>query len=199
LDHLDVQDVTLAGHDWGGAIGFGWAAQNPGRVRRFVVFNTAAFFGPIPLRIRASRWPIVGTIGVRGLNVFARAAALIACKHRERMTPAVRRGYLLPYDTYANRVAVLEFVRDIPTVKSGRSRETVRRIEESLAQFRDRPMIILWGGKDFCFNDHFLDEWRRRFPSAQVHRFPDAGHYVVEDAHERILPLLTRFLDSGAQ
>lgn len=197
LNHLGVRDVTLAVHDWGGAIGFGWAARHADLVKRFVIFNTAAFFGPIPLRIRASRWPLIGTLGVRGLNLFARAATIMACKNRKRMTPKVKRGYLLPYDSHANRVAVLEFVRDIPTAGSGRSRETVQQIEAALPQFGDRPMIIFWGGKDFCFNDHFLSEWKRRFPAAEAHRFADAGHYVVEDAHERILPLLRRFLDSG--
>ena len=34
----------------------------------------------------------------------------------------------------------------------------------------------------------FLDEWVRRFPSADVHRFEDSGHYVLEDAAEVIIP-----------
>ena len=123
----------------------------------------------------------------------------MACKRRDRMASDVKRGYLLPYDSYANRVAVLEFVRDIPTPHTGRGCDTVRQIEAGLPQFRDRPMIIFWGGQDFCFNDWFLDEWRRRFPAAEVHRFDDAGHYVVEDAHERILPLLVRYLERGAE
>ena len=58
-------------------------------------------------------------------------------------------------------------------------------------------MLICWGMKDFCFTGRYLDEWIERFPHAEVHRFPDAGHYVVEDEHERIAALLrSQFEDS---
>lgn len=198
LAHLGVSGVTLGVHDWGGAIGFGWAVRHPGLVHAFVVFNTAAFLGGrMPLRIRVCRWPILGDLAVRGLNGFARAAIYMACRRRERMTAEVRRGYLLPYDSFANRIAILRFVRDIPVKPAIPSHPVIRQVEAGLPQFRDHPMIIFWGMRDFCFTDQFLIEWTARFPRAEVHRLEDAGHYVVEDAHERILLRLRDFLLSG--
>jgi len=194
IDHLKVENVTLVGHDWGGAIGFGWAARNPERVKRFVLFNTAAFFGRMPFRIRVCRRPILGDVLVRRLNLFVRAAIWMAGGRRERMTPEVVRGYLLPYENYANRVGVYQFIRDIPLTSSVPSHSVLESIEAALPRFRDRPMAIFWGAKDFCFNDAYLQGWIERFPNAVIHRFADAGHYVVEDAHERILPLLREFL-----
>lgn len=191
LDHLGLGNITLMVHDWGGPIGFGWAARHPDRVRRFVVFNTAAFLaGKMPFRIRFSGWPIVGEIAILRFNAFARDATRMAVHHRERMTPAVTRGYLLPYDTPANRIANLCFVRDIPYSPRVPSYRVMQQIESALPQFRDRPMTIFWGMQDFCFTPAFLDQWVSRFPAADVHRFDDAGHYVVEDAHERILDVL---------
>lgn len=202
IDHLGLESLTLGGHDWGGAIAFGWAVRNPQRIRRLIVFNTAAFLGgPMPFRIRVCRWPILGDLLVRGLNGFSLAAVHMACKDRSRMTPQVARGYLLPYDSWANRVGVMCFVRDIPVSPRVPSHAVLREVEAGLPTLADKPMIVFWGGRDFCFNDTFLDEWRKRFPRAEVHRFADAGHYVVEDAHERIVPLLRRFaetvVDSG--
>ena len=52
-----------------------------------------------------------------------------------------------------------------------------------------------WGTQDFCFNGDFLDTWQGYFPRAQVHRFEDAGHYVLEDAGDRIIPLTKAFLE----
>lgn len=196
VDHLRLGDVTLAVHDWGGAIGFGLAVRRSELVRRFVVFNTAAFLGGrLPWRIGVCRIPLLGALGVRGLNGFAGAATFMACAKRERMTPGVKRGYLLPYDSFANRVAVHRFVQDIPTRPGHVSYATLAEIDAGLTGLRDRPMTIFWGMKDFCFTAKFLDEWVRRFPAAEVHRFADAGHYVVEDAHERILPVLKAFLE----
>lgn len=194
IDHLGLADFTLVVHDWGGAIGFGYAMRHAERVRRFVVFNTAAFLGRVPLRILACRTPLLGALAVRGLNAFAGAAVVMACKNRARMTPDVKRGYLLPYDSWANRVAVHRFVQDIPTRPSHPTFPLLREIETALPQFRDRPTLICWGMRDFCFNEAFLDGWIARFPDAEVHRFAEAGHYVVEDAGEAIVRWMKDFL-----
>ena len=194
LERLKLEEFTLVVHDWGGAIGFGYACRHPERVRRFIIFNTAAFFGRIPVRIRVCRVPIFGMLAVRGLNGFARAAVRMACKDRRRMTGAVQAGYLLPYADFRSRIAIHRFVQDIPTSSSHPTYPLMRSIETALSQLRDRPMLICWGMRDFCFTEAFLDGWIDRFPEAQVHRFADAGHYVVEDAGEAILPLIQGFL-----
>lgn len=191
----DLRDITLIVHDWGGPIGMGLALRQPERIRRFVVLNTSAFLSSrIPLRINVCRLPLFGPIAIRGFNAFTGAAVTMACAHRDRMTPSVRRGYLGPYGRWADRVATLRFVQDIPMAPSHPSYALMRSIDEGSARFSDHPMMICWGGKDFCFNDHFLAMWRNRFPKATIHRFADAGHYVVEDAHERITPLIREFL-----
>ncbi len=196
IDHLNLHDVTLAVHDWGGPIGFGWATRHRHRVGRFIVFNTAVFLrGRMPLRIRICRWPLVSDVAVRRLNAFARAALWMACAKRKRMAPSVAEGYLLPYDSVASRVGIQCFVRDIPLSTRIPSHRVIQGIEAKLPLLEDRPMIILWGMRDFCFTEQFLSEWIRQFPSASVHRFDNAGHYVVEDAHERILPVIRTFLE----
>ncbi len=200
IDHLGLSDLTLVVHDWGGPIGLGWAARHPQSVRRLVVFNTAAFLGErMPLRIRVCGWPVFGEMAVLRCNAFARAATRMACCRRERMTPEVRAGYLFPYDSPAHRVAILRFVRDIPFGPKVPSFQELKQIETALPQFRDRPMMIAWGMKDFCFTDSYLAGWIARFPDAIVYRYADAGHYVVEDAHERILPALGEFLGQNVK
>ena len=57
-------------------------------------------------------------------------------------------------------------------------------------------MLICWGLKDFVFDGEFLDEWTARFPAAEVHRFPDCGHYVLEDASQEIVPLVRGFIEA---
>ena len=52
---------------------------------------------------------------------------------------------------------------------------------------------IIWGEQDWCFTTGFLTEWQKRFPNAEVRRIPEAGHYVVEDAHEQIIPWVREF------
>lgn len=196
IDQLGLKKVTLAIHDWGGAIGMGWAQRFPDLVKRIMVFNTAAFVGgPMPRRIQICRWPVVGDLVVRGLNGFVKTSFFMGTGHRERFTRDVRKGYLLPYRNYASRIAIQRFVRDIPMTPTDPSYSVLQEIGNSLDQFRDRPMAICWGMKDFCFNEYYLNEWVERFPDAEVHRFGDAGHYVVEDAHERIIPIIKNLMN----
>ncbi|MBI5239443.1 MAG: alpha/beta fold hydrolase [Elusimicrobia bacterium] len=197
LDSIGVKDrVTLVLHDWGGMIGMTYAARHPERVRRLVILNSAAFPLPagksFPWRLRACRNPL-GALLVRGANAFARAAVHLCCT-RKPMSAELQRLYLEPYDSWAHRIAVQRFVEDIPLGPRDRAFGVVQQTAAALPQFQDRPMLICWGEKDFVFDRQFLDEWTRRFPRAEVHSFADAGHYVLEDAGEQIIPLVRDFL-----
>jgi cis-3-alkyl-4-acyloxetan-2-one decarboxylase len=197
IEHLNLQRIALVAHDWGGAIGMGAAVAAPGRFERFVLMNTAAFLAPsCPFRIRLCHLPIIGQVGVQGLNLFAKAALDQAVAKHERMTPAVRAGMIVPYDSWANRVAVYRFVCDIPLKTNHPSYKTLLDIENGLAQFQNHPVCLIWGMKDWCFSPWFLDRFLNYFPHAEVHRLPDAAHYVVEDAHEEIVPIMEKFIGS---
>jgi len=200
IEHLDLADISLVGHDWGGAIGLGAAVDVPGRFGRFVLSNTAAFRSDyIPWRINLCRIPVLGRLAVQGLNVFARAATRVAVEHHQRMTPEVRAGYVAPYDSWRNRLAIMQFVRDIPMTPAHPTYATLQKIERGLSQFASSPVCLIWGMRDWCFDERFLGRFLDFFPHAAVHRLEDAGHYVIEDAHERMVPILETFLPSKRQ
>jgi cis-3-alkyl-4-acyloxetan-2-one decarboxylase len=197
VENLGLRRVHLVVHDWGGAIGMGWAARHPGLVGRIVILNTAAFPSPdIPLRIALCRTPVLGEWLVRGLNGFAGPATWMAMKSR-RLTPDERRAYLLPYDSWANRVAVHRFVRDIPMGRDHPSRPILERTAAALPSLASHPILIQWGGRDFCFNDRFLARWREIYPEAACERHGDLGHYVLEDGGERVRGRICAFLRGG--
>lgn len=195
VEHLDLSGISLLVHDWGGAIGLGAALQVPDRVARIVLFNSGAFPPPFfPFRIRVCRTPVLGQWAVRRLNLFARAALRMAVNKRERMTSAVRAGLLAPYDSWENRVAIHRFVADIPASQRHPTWQTLSDIEAGLPTLADRPIMAIWGMRDWCFKPACLDRFLKVFPDAEVHRLQDAGHYVIEDAHEEIVPLVERFV-----
>ncbi len=192
IRHLGLRTVSLMVHDWGGAIGMGFAVRHPEMIRSLVITNTAAFpSARIPWRIWLCRLPWIGALLVRGLNGFARPALTMAATRR--MPDPVARGYLLPYDSWHNRVAVYGFVRDIPRQAGHVSWPTINEIAKKLPLLRQKPMLVLWGGRDFCFNDWFYQEWLRRFPEARRHYYPEAGHYLLEDAAIEIEPEVREF------
>ena len=199
VEELDLRDISLVVHDWGGMIGMAWAVQNVRRLSRLVVMNTAAFPLPdrkrIPAALALARTPGLGALLVRGANAFARGAVR-TCVTRAPMSKEVAAGYLEPYDSWAHRIAVHRFVQDIPLRAGDRAYSIVRDTADSLDRLAGIPMLICWGMKDFVFGREFLDEWISRFPAAAVHRFSDCGHYVLEDASKEIIPLVRHFLET---
>lgn len=197
IEQTHLQRITLIAHDWGGAIGLGAALHLPERFSRFVLMNTAAFRAArLPLRIAACRLPWLGPLAVRGLNLFARAALRMAVEKPDRLTPAVRAGYLAPYNGWRSRVAILRFVQDIPLRASHPSYPVLVDIERGLDRLSERPVLLIWGEKDWCFTPWFLEEFRRRLPQAESLLIPDAGHYVFEDAAEIVTARIGEFLQS---
>ncbi|MFC1829721.1 alpha/beta fold hydrolase [Thermodesulfobacteriota bacterium] len=198
LDHLDIKgNITLIVHDWGGMIGMAYAVRYPERIARIIVTNTAAFFPPagkpIPMRLRMVRnLKPLATVGVLGFNLFA-VGALFMASHRG-LSKNVKKGLIAPYNCWSNRIATLQFVRDIPVSKADPSYPMVEYVENNLHKLDQVPMLICWGEHDFVFDMDYLSEWKRRFPHAQVHSIPDAGHYVLEDADRRIVSLVKDFL-----
>lgn len=192
---LGLKNITLMVHDWGGAIGMGLAVRKPELIKRLVLFNTASFLSmDIPLRIGLCRMPLLGTILIRYLNLFVRGVLRFGLKRRKRLTQNVRAGYLAPYDTFENRIANLKFVQDIPMEQTVPSYSVMQYIESNLKQFDGYPILIIWGSEDFCFNVKFLNKWREIFPRAEVREVCNAGHLVVEDASDEIIPWIEGFL-----
>ena len=198
LEHLGIDGpLTLAVHDWGGMIGFGWALERMPRVRRLVVLNTAAFpmpaGKPMPWQIALGRDYNIGELVIRGFNAFSAGASWLGVERR--MPRAVRRAYVAPYDSWANRIATVRFMQDIPLRPGDRAWPLVEASGQRLREYADRPAFIGWGLKDFVFDRDFLARFRSDWPQAEVHAFEDAGHYVLEDRHEVLVPAIRDFLD----
>jgi haloalkane dehalogenase len=90
-------------------------------------------------------------------------------------------------------------VKDIPFTRSHPTYETLGTLERNLPQLADLPIALIWGMRDWCFRSHCLERFIEAWPSAEVHRLADVGHWVVEDAPEESLAIVEAFLDnSGA-
>ena len=199
LSERNIGDtLTLLVHDWGGMIGLAYASRHPEKIRRLVISNTAGFLIPqgksIPWQLRLARIPYFGALLICGMNAFCRGA-ITQCVKRAPLKNAVAESYLSPYNSWQHRLAVLRFVKDIPLHENHISFPLVQHVDRHLQQFSSLPILVCWGMRDFVFDRDFLDEWKRRFPEADYHEYDDAGHYLLEDAGEEVIPVIKAFLD----
>ena len=195
---LPARGWGLVLHDWGGPFGLAWTLRNPGVVSRLAVLNTIGFRWPPGHRLpRPLRW-IRDSRLVAGLahatNAFPRAAVRRGVAGR--LGAAERRAYLLPYAHRRDRRAVVDHVRAIPR---GRDDDAWRLLEETAEGLAGLPMFVGWGMRDPVFTPPVLDEWIRRYPEARVHRYPDAGHFLMEDAADELGGHLREFLATAGR
>jgi cis-3-alkyl-4-acyloxetan-2-one decarboxylase len=189
--------VTMVVHDWGGMIAMAWAVRNVARISRIIVMNTAAFPPPkgkeIPLRLKMIRnVPLLAKPAVLWGNLFCRGALYMA--PARTLPHQVQKGYLLPYQKPRHRLATLKFVQTIPLSRTDPDFHIVSDTAKRLHRLTEKPMLILWGKKDFVFDMDYFNHWRYLFPNAHFQLFESAGHYVMEDRKSEIVHEIRRFL-----
>lgn len=198
LDHAGVtENITLLVQDWGGMIGLSYAARHPGRIKRIIATNTGC--GPLPASkpfpwsLRLGRNTALGAWLILKQNAFCRLAARW-CVTRKPLSPEVRALYLAPHDTPAHRLSVLKFVQTIPLSPRDPGWDIVTHTAASMAKFAATPTLLLWGLRDFVFDEHFLADFQSKFPHAETYTWADCGHYLLDDAPDEVLAKIEDFL-----
>jgi cis-3-alkyl-4-acyloxetan-2-one decarboxylase len=191
VDHLDLTDVTLVAHDWGGPIGLGAMLERSERLSSAVLVNTWAWELPsfVPPFIREFRTDGLGEILVLGGNLFVES---IPGGMASRDTdPVMMDAYRAPFPDYWSRVGMLAFQRDIPFTERDASAAVMASIHERLEAL-DIPVTLLWGMRDPVFQPVFMEQWRELFPDARVIELEDAAHFVPEDRPDAVIEALSR-------
>lgn len=199
LLHLDLHQMTLVLHDWGGPVGLGFATRHPDRIKRLVLMNTWAFApwpgGPLPRLlelIRSER----GEKFVLEKNGYLEPA-LVGTTHRpENLTKTVLDAYRAPFPTPESRLALLCWSRDIPVHETDPSYLEMKRIEEALVRFIGTPILLVWGMRDPVLPESVLRTWQRTYPQATAAEIEDASHFLQEDAPQRIMLCIAEFLEA---
>lgn len=186
--HLDLRDIRLMVHDWGGAIGLGVAGRHPERFSQLVIGNTAAFHSQrMPWLLKIAKTPSLGQFLIRGFNAFAGLTPRLGSADPSRISPTAKEGLLLPYHSWQSRIATYRFVADIPLEERHPSYAMLSEVEENLAKLKDLPTLLLWGERDWVFTPHFMTRFFDFFPEAKGRSYPDCGHLLYEEAPDRVI------------
>jgi haloalkane dehalogenase len=193
IDELDLRDVTLVAHDWGGPIGLGAMLERPGRLRALVLMNTWAWELPsfLPPFLREFRTEGLGEILALGGNLFVES--IPGGMGRRNVDPVMMDAYRAPFPDYWSRAGTLAFQREIPLTERDRSAPLMASIHDRL-QGLDVPVLLVWGMRDPVFQPVFLEQWQELFPDARTVELDAASHFLVEDDPEAVTGAIAGFL-----
>jgi cis-3-alkyl-4-acyloxetan-2-one decarboxylase len=193
IDALDLSDVTLVAHDWGGPIGLGALLERRDRLRALVLMNTWAWELPsfLPPFLREFRTEGLGEILALGGNLFVES--IPGGMRRRDADPLMMEAYRAPFPDYWSRAGTLAFQREIPLTERDRSAPMMASIHERLPDLT-LPVLLVWGMRDPVFQPVFLEQWHQLFPEAETVALEDASHFLVEDSPEAVTEAIEGFL-----
>ena len=192
LDALDLTDVTLVVHDFGGPIGLGAALARPERVTRLALFNTWMWsIADDPRIARGAKvaGSAVGRLLYRYVNFPVRVLMPKVVADARALTPQIRRHYAAPLASPDERMGAWACAKALTA--SGPWFES---LWSERARLRGMPMLLLWGAADPTFGPSYLARWRQAFPDAEAHTLATSGHFVPEEAPEEASALLEKFV-----
>jgi acyl-CoA synthetase (AMP-forming)/AMP-acid ligase II/pimeloyl-ACP methyl ester carboxylesterase len=197
VNRLDLYDISLVVHDWGGPIGLGFAVNHVERIKRLIILNTWAFLlpgnSPLPPLLAQIREPGVGEKLVLEQNALVERGIPGGISRRDRVSAGMMAAYRQPFPTAETRRAMLALVREIPLGKKAPAAETMESIQVGLRKLKI-PAIIIWGEKDPVFSPRLVKIWHAYFPGSKAHLLPGVSHFLQEDEPGEILAIMQDFL-----
>lgn len=193
IEHLDLDNMTLVVHDFGGPIGLSYALAQPERVRSLVIMNTflwsVADMPDISLVSRIMGGPFGRWLN-RRTNFDPQVTIPAVMVDKRMFTREVRRHYSGPFPRPQDRNGPMWYAGEF-VASDGWFAE----LWEQRDRIAGKPMQILWGMRDPLFTPkRFLTRWKTAFPAAQVIELPETGHMVPEEQREALVPLVRDFL-----
>lgn len=189
VEALDLRDITVVAHGWGGPIGLGYAVRHTGNIARLVLCSTWAL--PIanagrvklPLRIRLASSGRIGRFLDSQLNLSI--AAWVSSRAFGTPSDWTVEGYKYPFPTMTSRAAIGTFSRMF-FEPSERDRATMEKTYKALKDIT-APADIIVGESDPLMTKLPAYLLRDALPNAHEPIFvPKASHLLPEDAPDAL-------------
>jgi haloalkane dehalogenase len=185
---LDLRELTVVVHDWGGPIGLRFAVMHPDRVARLVILNTGVGVGAPSepwLRFRAL---------VREVGADFTASRLVQVACVSQLADEAVRGYDAPFPVGEAKAGALAFPELVPTERDHPSAAAMLEVSDALSRW-ERPALVLFSDSDRVFSPAHAERMAAHIPGAlPAEIVSGAGHFLQEDKGEELARRIARFV-----
>src|SRR5579862_342474 len=185
---LELKDITLVVHDWGGPIGLRFAVENPERVARLVILNTGIGGGSAPsetwLRFRAVVRELGGSLDI---------GRLVEAGTTNGLDAETRAAYDAPFPTPASKAGALAFPELVPTDPDHPNTAPMNRVRDALRTW-ERPTLVVWGTDDAVLPVGIAQAFVELMPRAEGPvLIAGASHFLQEDRPDEVAAAIRGF------
>lgn len=188
--HLDLNNITLVVHDFGGPIGLHFAHRHPERIKRIVLFNTflcETAHLPAVQKVDNILNSRIGKFLYLRFNFSPRVLFRQAFYQKNKLSKEVHRHYTAVFPDSKSRMSLLLLGKSLAGSSDWFKEEALQ-----MHRLSDKPICIIWGMKDKFITPEFLAQWLQRFPNAQLSKL-DCGHFVQEEEPESAIEAMEMF------
>jgi haloalkane dehalogenase len=191
VEELDLTELTLVVHDWGGPIGLRFAVDQPERVERLVILNTGIGGGQPPsetwLRFRAV---------VRELGGALDIGRLVEAGTAQGLDDEVREAYDAAFPTPESKAGALAFPELVPTEPDHPNTAPMNRVRDALRDWQ-KPTLVVWGAEDAVLPPQYAQGFVELIPGAQGPVLIEgASHFLQEDKPDEVAKAIRDFIAS---
>lgn len=193
MQKMNLKNVTLVVHDFGGPIGFGAALQNSNRIKNVVVFNTwlwATEGDPFAMEIDKIVNSKEGEAAYIDLNYSPTVLLKQAFSNPDNLSEEVHQHYINPFPTKQSRYALLNIGKAFVG-----SSDWYQKQWDNLDKLENKNWLFIWGTKDPFLNTGYLTKWTTRLPNATVLKY-DCGHFVQEENTKEAIAAIRSFMSN---
>lgn len=194
IETLNLDNITLVLHDFGGPVGLPWAIQNHEKVKKIVLFNTWLWSQEEEVTFKKNKKILQSSFFhwiYKRFNFSARFLIKEAAGNSEFLTSEIKNHYTSPFSKPAERMGTIGFL-DALLYENEYFEEQFSKMEV----LKEKPVLLLWGMKDKYISKNYLSKWKNFFSNATVRKFEASGHWVMEEEPKRTLREIREFLNN---
>lgn len=192
VDALQLRDITLIVHDFGGPIGLSFAIRRPELIAKVVLLNTFLWetaSNPAAQKINRIIRSAFGRFLYLRMNVSPKLLLKSAFADKKKLTKAIHRHYIKVFPDKSSRHGLLGLAENLVGASDWYAAQW-----HQLDRIASKPFLVVWGMKDTFIGPDFLKVWEGRLKNVrQVIRLEEAGHFVQEEAPNELSQAITAF------
>lgn len=191
IDELNLKDINIIVHDFGGTIGLPYAINNSNNINKIIIFNTWLWETKYNKEIQKIDKILNSAIGkflYLNLNFSPKVLLKKAFFDKSKLSNNLHKQYMLPFPNKTSRYGLLNIGKSLMG-----SSDWFKSNWERIDSISQKDTLFLWGIKDEFIKEEFLKKWLSKFTNSKVKKF-QAGHFVQEECFEESLSEIKEFL-----
>ncbi|MBK9452184.1 MAG: alpha/beta fold hydrolase [Bacteroidetes bacterium] len=198
VEALQLKEITLVVHDFGGPIGLSFAIRRPERISKVVLLNTFLWetaSNPAARKVDKIVRSALGRFLYLRMNASPKLLLRSAFTDKRKLTKAIHRHYTDVFPNKSSRFGLLKMAENLVGSSDWYDRQW-----QQLDRIASKPFLIVWGMKDSFIGPDYLKIWEDKLSNVKdVIRLPEAGHFVQEEAAGELTHAVEQFCFGDTQ